>query len=87
MSFAPPQLSQNEFVGIGFRIKTMIMRSEISQGLALPVSAFPKIVDAVLGMDVTDMLRVKKWELPEQLGSAGIAIGNKPFGIPTTGET
>ena len=77
----------NEFMGIGFRVKTMTMRGEISQGLALPLDSFPEVADAVAGTDVTDQLSVKKWELPEQVGTAGIAIGSKPFGIPTTDET
>jgi len=77
----------NEFMGEGFRVKTMTMRGEISQGLALPLDIFPEISNAVVGTDVTDLLGVKKWELPEQIGAAGIAIGSKPFGIPTTDET
>jgi RNA ligase. len=77
----------NEFMGVGFRIKTMTMRGEISQGLALPIERFPEIANATVSTDVTDLLKIKKWELPEQLGTAGIAIGGKPFGIPTTDET
>ena len=76
----------NEFMGEGFRIKTITMRGEISQGLALPVDAFPEAAGAALNEDITDLLGVRKWELPEQLGTAGIAIGDKPFGIPTTDE-
>ena len=77
----------NEFMGIGFRIKTMTMRGEISQGLALPITMFPEVAGVAAGENVTDLLGVRKWELPEQVGTAGIAIGNKPFGIPTTDET
>jgi RNA ligase (TIGR02306 family) len=77
----------NEFMGEGFRVKTMSMRGEISQGLALPVSLFPELDGFYPGDDVTDKLGVKKWEIPEVQGSAGIDIGDKPFGIPTTDET
>jgi RNA ligase (TIGR02306 family) len=77
----------NEHMGSGFRVKTISMRGEISQGLALPVGKFPELVGASLGDDVTDLLGVKKWELPEQAGSAGISIGDRPFGIPATDET
>ena len=77
----------NDFMGEGFRIKTVKFRGEISQGLALPVSAFPEVSAPDEGADVTDLLKVRKWEMPEQVGSAGIAIGDKPFGIPTTDET
>jgi RNA ligase (TIGR02306 family) len=74
-------------MGEGFRVKTVKFRGEISQGLALPVSKFPEISVSSDGADVTDLLKVKKWEMPEQVGSAGIAIGDKPCGIPTTDET
>ena len=82
---------KNEFMGEGFRIKTMTMRGEISQGLALPLDSFPEVsetgADIAIGTDVTDTLRVRKWEIPEMAGSSGIEIGEKPFGIPTTDET
>ena len=76
----------NEHMVEGFRIKTMTMRGELSQGLALPLSIFPEI-DPQTQSDITEILGVRKWELPEVLGSMGIEIGNKPFGIPTTDET
>lgn len=78
---------KNEFMGEGLRIKTMTMRGEISQGLALPITAFPEISEPVAGTDVTEVLSVRKWEMPEVMGTSGIEIGNKPFGIPTTDET
>ena len=77
----------NEYMGEGFRVKTVRFRGEISQGLALPLSAFPEITLSEEGADVTDVLNVRKWEMPEQVGSAGISVGSKPFGIPTTDET
>jgi RNA ligase (TIGR02306 family) len=73
--------------GKGFRIKTISLRGEISQGLALPISQFPEIENAVPGIDVTELLRVRKWEVPEYIGNMGIAVGTKPHGIPTTDET
>ena len=78
----------NEFMGEGFRIKTQTLRGQISQGLAQPLSVFPEInADIEVGTDVTDLLNVRKWELPEILGNAGTAISDKPFGIQTTDET
>jgi RNA ligase (TIGR02306 family) len=77
----------NEYMGEGFRVKTVRFRGEISQGLALPVSAFPEVAATAEGADITDLLNVKKWEMPEQVGSAGTSVGDKPFGIPTTDET
>jgi RNA ligase (TIGR02306 family) len=77
----------NEYMGEGFRVKTVRFRGEISQGLALPLSSFPEISVSADGIDITSQLNVKKWEMPEQVGTAGIRIGDKPFGIPTTDET
>ena len=76
----------NDFMGEGFRIKTMTMRGELSQGLALHLSVFPEVTPQT-GADVTEILGVRKWELPESISSAGVEIGNKPYGIPTTDET
>jgi len=76
----------NEFMGEGFRIKTMTMRGELFQGLPLPMSAFPEI-GRKQGSDITELLGVRKWQLPESVSNAGVEIGSKPFGIPTTDET
>lgn len=77
----------NPFMGEGIRIKTISIRGCLSQGLALPLSAFPELKDLDIGTDVTEALGVKKWEVPEIAGSAGTMIGDKPYGIPTTDET
>ena len=77
----------NEYMGEGLRIKTMTMRGELSQGLALPLTAFPEIIETAAGTDVTELLSVRKWEVPEVVGSSGVEVGEKPFGIPTTDET
>lgn len=78
----------NEFMGEGYRIKTQTLRGQLSQGLAQPLSLFPELTsDVEVGTDVTDTLRIKKWEMPEIIGPAGTAIGDKPFGIQTTDET
>ena len=76
-----------EFMGRGFRIKTMKMRGEISQGLLLSLSLFPEIpADIETGADVTRLLGVRKWYVPEVQTGAGTIIGAKPYGIPTTDE-
>jgi RNA ligase (TIGR02306 family) len=82
-------------MGKGFRIKTITLRGALSQGLALPFhtadgeSRFPELSDIPLreGKDVTELLSVRKWELPEAANNLGKAIGDKPYGIPTTDET
>jgi RNA ligase (TIGR02306 family) len=79
----------NEYMNEGFRVKSMKMRGEISQGLAMPVSLFPELSEVTLvdEAEVTELLGVRKWEMPETVGSMGVMIGEKPFGIPTTDET
>jgi RNA ligase (TIGR02306 family) len=77
----------NDYMGEGFRVKTVKFRGEISQGLALPLSAFPELSGSAQDDEVTEILKVKKWEMPEQASSAGVAVGDKPYGIPTTDET
>jgi RNA ligase (TIGR02306 family) len=77
----------NEHMGEGLRVKTMTMRGELSQGLAMPLNLFPEIQNPENGADMTNLLKVRKWQMPEVVGTAGIEKGNKPFDIPTTDET
>ena len=77
----------NEYMGQGYRIRTITLRGALSQGLALPLQAFPEIKETAVGTDVTELLSVRKWEQPEVAGSSGVEIGDKPFSIPTTDET
>lgn len=78
----------NEFMGRGMRIRTMKLRGQLSQGLVLPLSQFPEVgADAEVGTDVTGLLRVRKWELPEQDTGAGVSLGSFHAGIPKTDET
>lgn len=77
----------NPYIGEGFRIKTMKLRGEISQGLFLPLSVFSEDLGVYnVGSDITDILNVIKWMLPEVEDASGTVIGDKPFGIPTTDE-
>ena len=79
---------KTDIMGEGFRLRTMKFRGQISQGLLLPVSAFPVIPeDAELGTDVTEMLGVKKWEIEERITTGGTMIGTLPYDIPHTDET
>lgn len=60
-----------EYEGIkGQRLRTIRLRGEVSQGLVLPLSVIPveklsgtdPLAGLEVGMDVTDVLGVKKWE-------------------------
>lgn len=58
-----------------FRLKTVKMRGVLSQGLALPLSKFPELNNTVeKGTDVTEILHIEKYELPEP----GISLGGNP---------
>ena len=81
---------KNEFMGEGYRIKSMTMRGALSQGLFLPLGTFPEIDAGSFPADgdVGDLLNIRKWELPEAVSSgSGTQIGSKPHGIPTTDES
>lgn len=74
----------------GYRLKTIRLRGQISQGLALRVSDFADKLKAQAdleeGADVSDLLGVVKYEpqIPVQL--AGVARGFFPSFIPKTDE-
>lgn len=75
--------------GAGFRIKTITLRKQISQGMLMPMAEMMRLLGGVIpreGTDVTEILNVKKYEkiLPAELG--GNARGNFPSFIPKTDE-
>ncbi|MCL2276856.1 MAG: RNA ligase (ATP) [Treponema sp.] len=73
--------------GQGFRIKTMRMRGQLSQGLLLPLDKYPELKDCLTeGTDVTEKLNVKKWYIPETANAGGAIIGERPYGIPASDE-
>lgn len=47
-----------------FRLKTVKLRKQISQGLALPLDAFPILTGFDCGANVTDILGIEKYEPP-----------------------
>ena len=53
-----------------FRLKTVKLRKQLSQGLALPLSMFPDL-DLEVGTDVTELLGVEKYEPPIPAQIAG----------------
>lgn len=84
--------------GKAIRLKTVHFRKQISQGLALPVSVIPDLggyLDFVgrethsfdvEGLDVTDFLKVEKWEpyIPAEL--VGVKKGAFPHFLRRTDE-
>ncbi len=93
--------------GEGFRLKTIKLRGQVSQGLILPLREILKegglldghrfinsdtftlqIDDEPIdeGLDLTDVLGVKKYEKPIAAHLAGVARGNFPSFIPKTDQ-
>lgn len=70
----------------GHVLRTARLRGQVSQGLALPLSAFPEILDRCAGEDVTDALGILKWEPPIPAELAGTIAGPWPGWIPKTDE-
>jgi RNA ligase (TIGR02306 family) len=72
----------------GYRLKTVRLKGQISQGLALPVDIFfPEPGRPTeLGMDLTEVLGVKLWDPPVPAALAGQAKGNFPAFIPKTDQ-
>lgn len=67
----------------GFRLRTVKLRGQLSQGLALPVSILDCAVE--IGLDVTEKLRIVKYEAPTPDELKGHVNGVFPSFIPKTG--
>jgi len=75
-----------EYKGVkGERLRTVKLKGQLSQGLILPISVLPELVNENQD-DVTEMLGILKWEptIPAQL--AGKLAGNFPSFIPKTDQ-
>jgi RNA ligase (TIGR02306 family) len=77
----------------GFRLKTIRLRGELSQGLVIPMTSAIEIsekrgtpINPVIGEDVTDSLGIIKWDPPLPAHLAGIALGLFPSFIQKTDE-
>lgn len=71
----------------GFRIKTVRLRGQVSQGICFPLTILPEATSADVGTDVTDALGIIKYEPPPSLGMSGRVKGSFPGFIPKTDET
>lgn len=76
---------------VGYRLKTVRLRGQISQGLALPIGSLPDLLKVQdiweEGKDVTELLGVYKYEIPLPAQLVGKVRGNFPGFIPKTDET
>jgi RNA ligase (TIGR02306 family) len=88
-----------ENLGEGFRIKTIKLKGQVSQGLALPLTEFaqysthdcnwylpfPNDIDYIVeGYDLTEYLKVQKYEAPIPACLVEKIKGNFPSFIPKT---
>lgn len=71
----------------GFRLKSIKLKGQISQGLVLPISIFGDFAwTAYEGLDVTQKLGIIKWEPPIPAELAGKAKGLFPSFLRKTDE-
>jgi RNA ligase (TIGR02306 family) len=69
-----------------FKIKTIKLRGQVSQGIAFPLKTLDKYIACKKEFtDVTDALNVTKWEPVSGTGSYP-ALGNFPYFVPKTSE-
>jgi RNA ligase (TIGR02306 family) len=71
----------------GFRIKTIKLRGQVSQGICFPLAVLPQDRAYEVGDDVTDLLGIIKYEPPAPVGMSGMVKGPFPGFLPKTDET
>jgi RNA ligase (TIGR02306 family) len=88
-SFKPAQTDATgvTILPAGFRIKTVKLRGQVSQGICFPLSILPPDAPTEEGADVTESLGVRKWEPPLPVGMGGKVKGGFPGFLPKTDET
>lgn len=82
-SLLPPRPWCEFMAQYKYRVKTIKLRGVVSQGLFLPLSAFSKDEIEAIGnieedKDITEILGVKKYEIPEEVHIRGIIKGTFP---------
>jgi RNA ligase (TIGR02306 family) len=70
----------------GFRLKTIKLRGQVSQGLVVPIHVLPLLEMVHEGQDVTEMLGIVKYEPPVPAQLAGQAKGYFPSFLRKTDE-
>jgi RNA ligase (TIGR02306 family) len=80
-------VSETNPTGEGFRLKTIRLRGQVSQGLLVPVrESMLNTLPPTIGDDLTGTLRVVKWDPPLPATLSGKAKGNFPSFIPKTDQ-
>ena len=68
----------------GHVLKTMKLRGQLSQGLALPIEMFDGHENFAEGNDLTDELGIVKYEVPIPSEISGVVLGKRPHYVPMT---
>ena len=71
----------------GFRIKTIRLRGQVSQGICFPLTVLPQGAEVAVGDDVTELLGVQKFEVPPPTNMSGRVKGSFPGFLDKTDET
>ena len=70
----------------GFRLKTVRLRGQISQGLCIPLNELPQLAQNQVGEDVSEILGITKWEPSIAVSFSGDAKGSFPVFLKKTDE-
>lgn len=70
-----------------FRIKTIRLRGQISQGICFPLDFLPSDFEILEDADCTEILGIIKYEMPIPAHLSGLMKGPFPSFIPKTDET
>lgn len=78
-----------EYDGVkGERLRTVKLRGQVSQGLLMPITEVfaDEHITFAIGMDVTDILGIKKWEPPISPDLADSVRGAFPYDVQKTDQ-
>jgi len=86
-SILPSDRPEFEFLSkVGYRIRTIKLRGQVSQGICFPMTIIPT-GQYQEGVDVTDLLRITKYEPPIPVNLSGLVKGQFPSFLVKTDET
>jgi RNA ligase (TIGR02306 family) len=70
----------------GFRLKTVKLRGQISQGLCIPLKELPQLANNQIGDDVSEVLGITKYDTVIGVSFSGNAKGSFPSFLKKTDE-
>ena len=86
-SILPPRAEFAFLESRGYRIKTIKLKGQVSQGICFPTSLLPGGIAYTEGDDVTETLGVVKYEPPIDESISGDVRCSFPYQLPKTDET